>query len=133
MSPHYLAAVRSRLLALAVTSAVALAACGSDDTASPATEAATEPTAAVVETTEAPADTSPETTEAAPETTEATLADLETLPAGPYDVGVTTITIDADTDRPLTVDVWFPIDDAGDLPLHQYTFLPEIYYESRRR
>jgi predicted dienelactone hydrolase len=131
---HYLAAVRSRLLALTIVSAVALAACGSDDTATPATDAVAEDTAAVVETTEAPAettpDTAPETTEGAPETTEATLADFETLPAGPYAVGVTTITIDADTDRPLTVDVWFPIDDAGDAPLHQYTFLPEVYFES---
>jgi predicted dienelactone hydrolase len=131
---HYRPAVRSRLLALTIVSAAAIASCGSDDNASQATDAAPETTAAIVETTEAPAestpDTAPETTEAAPETTEAALADFETLPAGPYDVGVTTVTIDADTDRPLTVDVWFPIDDAGDGPLHQYTFLPEIYYES---
>lgn len=131
MSPHYVAAVRSRLLTLTIVSAAAIAACGSDDTATPATDAASETIAAVVETTEAPAETTPDTASATTEATpEATLADFETLPAGPYDVGVTTITIDADTDRPLTLDVWFPIDDAGDAPLHQYTFLPEIYYES---
>jgi len=75
-------------------------------------------------------ETTPDTTEATPETTVAALADLETLPAGPYDVGVTTITIDGDTDRPLTVDVWFPIADVGDAPLHQYTLIPDVYYES---
>jgi predicted dienelactone hydrolase len=26
--------------------------------------------------------------------------------------------------------VWFPIDDAGDAPLHQYTLIPGVYYES---
>ena len=135
MVQHYVAAVRSRLLTLTLAAAVAITACGSDnDAASPATDAAPETTEAVVDTTEAPPETAPattpETTEATPETTEAVLADLETLPAGPYDVGVTTVTIDADTDRPLTVDVWFPIDDAGDAPLHQYTLIPGVYYES---
>ena len=124
---HYVAAVRSRLIALTVTAAVAIAACGSDDdTAStaPTTETATETTEAVVETTEAPEETTPGTTDAAPETTDAPLADLPAFEPGPYDVGVQTITINADSDRPLTVDVWFPIDDAGDAPLHQYTLIP---------
>ncbi len=129
--------MRSRLVALSIVASFAIAACGSDDTATPATdaaapttEAATPTTEAVAETTGAPVDTSAPTTEAAPETTEAALADFETLPAGPYDVGVTTLTINADTDRPLTLDVWFPIDDAGDAPLHQYTLVPDVYYES---
>ena len=129
---HYVAAVRSRLLALTVVSAVAITACsGGGNTSAPATDATPETTeAAAVETTEAAAETTPETTEAAPETTEAALADLETLPAGPYDVGVTTITINAGTERPLTLDVWFPIADVGDAPLHQYTLIPGVYYES---
>lgn len=125
--------MRSRLLALTIVSAVAIAACGGggSDTSSPATDATPETTeAAAVETSEAPAETTPETTEAAPETTEAALADLETLPAGPYDVGVTTITINAGTERPLTLDVWFPVADVGDAPLHQYTLIPGVYYES---
>ena len=128
----YVAAVRSRLLALTVVSAVAITACsGGGNTSAPATDATPETTeAAAVETTEAPAETTPETTEAAPETTEAALVDLETLPAGPYDVGVTTITINAGTERPLTLDVWFPIADVGDAPLHQYTLIPGVYYES---
>ena len=80
-------------------------------------------------TTEAPPpDTAaPETTEAAPETTEAPLDDLEPIGQGPYDVGVQTITINAESERPLTVDVWFPIDDAGDAPLHQYTLIPGAF------
>ena len=42
-----------------------------------------------------------------------------------------TITVtDASRNRPLTVDVWFPIDGATDLPAHQYTLLPGVYYES---
>ena len=50
---------------------------------------------------------------------------------GAYDVGVQTITItDADRNRPLNADVWFPIDDATGLPAHQYTLLPGVYYES---
>ncbi len=66
-----------------------------------------------------------------PPVTEAALAPFETIEPGPYDVGVQTITItDASRNRPLTVDVWFPIDDATGLPAHQYTLLPGVYYES---
>jgi predicted dienelactone hydrolase len=111
-----------------MVSALTIAACGSDDSGStPSTDAVPETTS---NTTEAPADTTPDTTEVTPETTEAALADLQALPDGPYDVGVTTITVDVDTDRPLTLDVWFPIADAGDAPLHQYTLIPGVYYES---
>ncbi len=50
-------------------------------------------------------------------------AEFEPLAAGPYDVGVQTITItDTARNRPLTVDVWFPVADAGDAPAHQYSF-----------
>lgn len=131
--------MRSRLIALTLVTAVAVAACGSDDdTAAPTTEPTPATTAPTPETTEAPTDTSPATspdtspttTETAPETTEAALAEFETLPAGPYDVGVTTITINADGERPLTLDVWFPLADAGDAPLHQYTLIPDVFYES---
>lgn len=131
--------MRSRLIALTLVTAVAVAACGSDDdTAAPTTEPTPATTAPTPEATEAPTDTSPATspdtspttTETAPETTEAALAEFETLPAGPYDVGVTTITINADGERPLTLDVWFPLADAGDAPLHQYTLIPDVFYES---
>lgn len=132
---HYLAPVRSRLLALTIIVAASVAACGSDDdSADPSPDATSATTDAAVETTGAPAETTPQTTgapaETTPETTEAALADLPEFEPGPYDVGVQTITVDADSERPLTVDVWFPIDDAGDAPPHQYTFLPDVYYES---
>ena len=127
--------MRSRLLPLALVSALAIAACASDDdtATTPSTET-TDTTEAAADTTEAPVETTTNTaaptTEAAPDTTEATLGELELIGQGPYDVGVQTITIDADSDRPLTVDVWFPIDDAGDAPLHQYTLTPGVFYES---
>lgn len=75
-------------------------------------------------TTVAPTTDAPTTTTAAP------TPPLELLGAGPHDVGVATITVDDGTERPLTVGVWFPIEASGDKPLHQYTFLPGIYYES---
>ena len=113
--------MRSRLVVLAATSALVVAACaGSDDTA-----VGTVPI--VTETTNGPVDTepTPATTEA-PVDTEAPLAPFETLPPGPYDVGIRTITINADSERPLTVDVWFPLDDAAGAPSHEYTFLPGL-------
>ncbi len=71
------------------------------------------------------------TTTEAPATTEALLAEFEPIADGPYDVGVQTITIfDEARQRPLTVDVWFPITDATGLPAHQYTYSPGVYYES---
>jgi predicted dienelactone hydrolase len=134
--PHYVAAVHSRLLALTIVSVVAIAACSSDDDAA-STGAPPETTEAVTATTGAPeenatetTEATPETTEAPPETTEPTPADLEIAPDGPYDVGVTTITINAESERALTLDVWFPIADAGEAPLHQYTLIPGAYYES---
>ncbi len=129
---HYLAAVRTRLFALAVASVLVVAACSNDDSSSTAIDTTNPPPTigAATESTEAPVETAAPTTESAPETTEAALAEFEGLPAGPYDVGVTTLTIGADTDRPLTLDVWFPIADAGDAPLHQYTLTPGVYYES---
>ena len=120
--------VRSPLLILAVASTVVLAACGSDTdgATTPSTEAATPTIQDAPATTDAPVETAAPT----PEPTVAPLPELEVISQGSYDVGVQTITLNEGTDRPLTVDVWFPIDDAGDAPLHQYTFLPDIYYES---
>ncbi len=79
-----------------------------------------------------PPPTDPPPTEAPPPTDDIVL-DIAT---GPYEVGVTTVTI-ADTsggDRDLTVDVWFPLapDAAAGLAPHQYTLLPGTYYESPR-
>lgn len=95
--------MHTRLVLLAATSALVIAACGgSDDGAAETTEP------------DVPADTV------------ASLEPFEVLPFGPYDVGVQTITLDADSERPLTIDVWFPVDDAGDAPPHEYSFLPEL-------
>ena len=124
--PHYVAAVRSRLLALTIAAAVAIAACGSDDDAATTATGTTVETApqitdAVVDTTEAPVDAASPTTESAPETTEPVLTELASFEPGPYDVGVQTITINADSDRPLTVEVWFPVDGWATAPAYEYT------------
>jgi len=139
--PHYGAAVRSRLTALGLVSVLVVAACGSDDDSASDTTYApvesavdteppdTEPPSTDPPATEAPT-TEPAPTTEAPVETEPPLAAFETIDAGPYDVGVQTVTINADSDRPLTLDVWFPLDDAGDAPLHQYTLIPGLYFES---
>ena len=115
-----------------------LAACSSSDgsastvpeTAAPATAPSTVATtvAATTATTAEPT-TDPPATD--PPATDPALAPFETIEPGAYDVGVQTITVmDASRNRPLTVDVWFPIDDATGQPAHQYTLLPGVYYES---
>lgn len=133
---RYLAPVHSRLLTVSIVAALAISACaGSDDADSgPSTDATTDATTAPVESTDPPVDTASPTTEAPVETAspiiEPIADELEPIGRGPYDVGVSTITINAGTERPLTVDVWFPIADAGGAPLHQYTLIPGVYYES---
>ncbi len=126
------------MVASAACAALLLAACSGSDDAAPtgtATDAAstTATQSTDAPTTDAPTSDAPTTdapTTDAP-TTDAALAAFETIAPGAYDVGVQTITItDADRNRPLTVDVWFPIDDATGLPAHQYTLLPGAYYES---
>ena len=145
---------RRSLVALVALALVATACGGSDDESADTTVADTtieitvETTAApettVSETTpdatEPPVSTSPETT--APETTApdttappTTVAEQPFTPVGegPYDVGVQTITLADDPERPLTVDVWFPLDagtDVSTLAPVQYTLIPGAYYES---
>jgi dienelactone hydrolase len=116
--------VRSPLIALTIAFTLVFAACSSDDDASTST-AAVEPTATTEQVVES---TTPDTTPSteAPVATEAALEPLEVLPPGPYDVGVKTITINADSERPLTVDVWFPLDDAAGAPPHEYTLIPGL-------
>jgi len=113
-----------------------LAACSGDDSA------ATEPSAPATTEATATASTSPPTSAGSSETTAPT-APAGTAPPttepgppfmpvadGEYEVGVTTVTLD-DPDRPLTVDIWFPLADGTDgLPPHQYTLLPGVYYAS---
>lgn len=126
-----------------------VAACaGDDDAAATATTVASRVTAPTTPTTptttDAPATTSPTTapptteppTTAPPTTAPTTVppaAEWTPLGPGPYQVGVSTVTIDADGERPLTVDVWFPLDadvDTAALSPQQYTLLPTAYYES---
>lgn len=139
-----------RCAALLILGFTFMAACSGSDDAAPAattgapvatqapvtTEASTTTqapatTAAPITTTEAPATTiAPSTTDILV-TTVAELVEFEPIADGPYDVGVQTITImDEARQRPLTVDVWFPIADATGLPPHQYTYSPGVYYES---
>jgi predicted dienelactone hydrolase len=128
-----------------IFSAALLAACGGSDSAAPAASspdpdsATTDATAPGVSEPEPPSTdsgtTEPATTEPAttePATTEtAALDPLPSIGLGEYAVGVQTITItDVARNRPLTVDVWFPLADetAGDP--HRYTFVTGDYYES---
>jgi predicted dienelactone hydrolase len=109
---------------MAAATALVLAACGgSDDGAAEPSAPGVTDISPVTASTDAPVETTePEVTE----TTVAALEPFEVLPFGPYDVGVQTITLNADSERPLTLDVWFPVDDAGDAPPHEYSFLPEL-------
>ena len=95
-----------------------LAACGGDtDSGSgPATDSAppvppaTEGSVETEPVPTEPPETDPPETEPAP-----ALAPFEPLGPGPYGVGVTTVTItDEDRDRPLTVDLWFPVDEGAE-------------------
>lgn len=119
----------ARLL-VAVAISVALIACGGDDNpdaGAPVT--GTGPTDTT--TTEPSATTEPTTTtDVSTTTTESVISDLEIIGLGEFDVGITTVTVGEATDRPLTVDVWFPIDEAGGSAPYEYTFLPGIFYRS---
>jgi len=124
-----------RVVASTALAGLTLAACSSSDgTASavpetPPSTAATTTVATTAEPTTDPPATAPPATDSP--ATDSALAPFETIEPGAYDVGVQTITVvDASRSRPLTVDVWFPIDDATGQPAHQYTLLPGVYYES---
>lgn len=110
----------------------------SNATVTPSTDSGVSTTAPA---TLAPATTAPAAT--TPPTSPATVASPVTVaePAaftpigfGDHEVGVATVTIpDPAGERPLTVDVWFPLDadvDVGALAAQQYTLLPGVYYES---
>jgi predicted dienelactone hydrolase len=139
---------RHPLLLLTIAGLIAgLGACTSGDEATPATTApsdtAPSDTAPTTTLEAAPAGTTPATDPpatappAAPSTAPSTASSTapstwEPIGDGPYDVGVATITVDDPAgERPLSVDVWFPLDaTAGELPPQQYTLLPGVYYES---
>ncbi|MDW3217692.1 MAG: hypothetical protein R8F63_03680 [Acidimicrobiales bacterium] len=119
-----------RLLPLALAVLLVAAACGDDaDSASDPTTTTT--TSGITTTTTAGSTTTVAAETTTTTTTEAPKDELVDVGRGEYDVGVATITVtDAVRERPLTVDVWFPLapDTTGDP--HRYTLTPNDYYES---
>lgn len=101
----------------------------------PETSPITDPPASDPVATEAP-DTDPPVSESpTTDAAETGLAGFEPIGLGEYQVGVQTITItDPTRDRPLTTDVWFPLDANGvvDGEPNRYTFVTGDYYESPR-
>jgi predicted dienelactone hydrolase len=97
------------------------AACG-DDSSNGDASPDTTTTASVSST----SSTTPATT-AAPEAR----PEITLLGRGEYNVGVATITVtDESRERPLTVDVWFPLADGVTGEPHRYSFITGDYYES---
>lgn len=120
-------------LGLALAFALVAAGCGSSGESSEETTtspAVATTVAADAETTIAPDTTATPTTTAPTTTAAAMLEPLELIGDGPYDVGIETITIDAETERPLTVDVWFPLADGATGDPAVYTFVTGDAFES---
>lgn len=146
--------MRFRLILALVAFALVAAACGSSDSdAGDATQADDEAASATDgeeqaekeadeeldddEPTAEPAPTAPPEPEptATPEpdrtaTPQPEPVGLELSDDGPYAVGVETIVIDEDTDRPLTVDVWFPLAEGAEGDPARYTFITGDFFES---
>ncbi len=127
-----------RRVALLVVAGVIAAGCGaSGDEASSAAPATATPEVASATATAAP---EPSPTEAptatatpVPEPTpEPPAPDLELIGDGAYGVGSATVVIGADSDRPLTVQIWFPMAGELDADAVRYTFITGDYYESPR-
>lgn len=149
-----------RRLATLFAGSLLIAACGGSDdaqpladpvetSATPATEPApTDPPATDPPSTDPPATDPPATDPPVtdPPSTEPAATDppVTDPPAGegapftpvgdgPYAVGVQTITVtDTERDRPLTVDVTFPLADGVTGEAQRYTFVTGDYYESPR-
>lgn len=136
-----------RLTPLLVSIAVVAAACGGSDSSeptaddtTPSTEAppatdppATEPPSTEPPATDPPATEPPSTEPPATDPPEAELAAFTPIDEGPYAVGVQTITVtDVERERPLTVDVTFPLAEGSTGEPQRYTFITGDYYESPR-
>lgn len=144
-----------RRLAALFAGSLLVAACGgsSDGGSTPGSAAPTDAPTSEAVTTEAPTTDAPtpETTPTEPPATEpaptepaptdppatdppaAELAAFTPVGDGPYAVGVQTITItDDERDRPLTVDVTFPLAEGATGEPQRYTFVTGDYYESPR-
>lgn len=119
-----------RSILLVILAALIAAACGSSATTDvPDAAAAAAPTPA--DDAEAPAEPEAAEPTATPEPTPAPEA-LELLGDGPYGVGSATLTVDADTDRPLTIQVWFPVDAGIEAEPTRYTFITGDSFQSSR-
>ena len=102
------------------------AACGGDDST-----ADQSPSAISTSSTAAAASTTSTTAAASTTSTTAAKPGIELLERGEYRVGVTTVTVtDQERDRPLTVDIWFPLADGVTGEAHRYSFITGDYYES---
>ena len=143
------------LLPVLAAGLLVLAACSSADDsppteAAPSTAATTAPASTAPPTTEppptteapptTPVATDPPSATAPPMTAPPSTAPPTTAPAepfvpiglGPFEVGGSTITVGEGTDRPLTVEVWYPLAEGTGTGLdpHRYTLVPEAYYDS---
>ncbi len=115
--------------------AMVLSACSGDSSTANDTSTTEAPPSSEAEpettTTATPSTT---TTTAAPSTTTTIAATdpegFEYVGRGAFDVGVATVMIDEDTDRALTVDVWFPLTPGTTGDPQEYTLLPGVFYES---
>ncbi len=119
------------LLALSLLAAACSGGDTSVDSPAAALTADTE-TEETPDTTEAPAATTaaPETTATTTTTTEAPNADFELIGLGEFEVGVATVTVDEGSDRPLTVEVWFPLTSGTAGDAEEYTLIPGVFYTS---
>ena len=104
-----------RLLTLLLTLSLLAAACGDDSEANPPVEETT----------------SSATLRMTTSTTQPELPEIGLLGRGEYTVGVTTVVlVDEARERPLTVDVWFPLAEGAEGDLHQYSFITGDSFES---
>jgi predicted dienelactone hydrolase len=128
--------MRTRLTGVLLALSIVAAACGGDDAAESTDAAATpDPADETTTTTTEEATTTTEAVETTTTTTttEAPLPAIEPVGLGAYEVGVRTITItDADRERPLTVDVWFPLAEGAEGDLARYTFVTGDFFDSPR-
>lgn len=126
---------RSPLAALLLSLSLLGGACGNGDEDPAVSTPVDQNTAETPSSTEAPAETT-STTAASAETTTTTVAplpELVTLDRGAFSVGATTVVVDDGVrDRPLTVEVWFPLDPATavDKEAHAYSFVTGDTYVS---
>ena len=119
------------VVATAITLALITGACGNGQE-SEAGEGAvdlSEDAAAATETVKTTEASTTTTSVAETTTTEAPPA-FQFLDRGEFAVGVSTFTVDEGSERPLTVEVWYPVGDGTTGEPRQYTLLPGVYYES---